>query len=514
MGRPKSDVNPKKIIELAAAGAKVTEIAEYFGVHRDVLYDRFPTELAKGKAKLRESLRREQLKSAKRGNVAMLIWLGKQYLGQTDKTIDEYILEAIKAAGLGKEELLELIRRKDQIQAAIPVVAKKSFEDFCEAAGYPRPFEKQIEMMRFGIQGSGPRLLLGARGYGKTDYLTILGVAYDVYLNPPTTWLIITKSKVRNTAIIEEIAKALQANGVKLEKQNASCIRLDGHQGKDHSVEVLTIKSSFRGRHPKRSLMDDPVTEEDVSEAMRELVNRKYNELFKLCSDITIVGQPAHGHDLYAKLRPLLDKLEVPWGSIPELDHDLEAQRLAGVDEKSIQASYFLKIVSDGQAPFEKINYLDRFPVGDSIAFLDPSHKGKDTSALSIVRQHFQGVAVVGFAAHRAWNHWLDDIVPKLLKYGVKKLAVECNGLGDQPVLMLRQLLAGKGIGVIGVDSTDNKHARIMAAGAYAHLIHLSKESDRAYTDQVTQYEYGAKHDDAPDSLASCLKWIGLIRGK
>jgi hypothetical protein len=206
--------------------------------------------------------------------------------------------------------------------------------------------------------------------------------------------------------------------------------------------------------------------------------------------------------------------MEVPYGSIPELDHDLEAQRLAGVDEKSIQASYFLKIVSDGQAPFEKINYLDRYPVGDSVAFLDPSHKGRDTSALTIMRQHFQGVAVVGFAAHRAWNHWLDEIVPKLLKFGVKKLCVECNGLGDQPVIMLRQLLQGKGIGVVGIDSTDNKHARIMAAGAYAHLIHLSKESDRAYTDQVVQYEYDAKFDDAPDSLATCLKWLGLIRGK
>jgi hypothetical protein len=45
-------------------------------------------------------------------------------------------------------------------------------------------------------------------------------------------------------------------------------------------------------------------------------------------------------------------------------------------------------------------------------------------------------------------------------------------------------------------------------------LIHLSKESDSQYLDQVVQYEYKAKHDDAPDSLASCLQWIGLIRGK
>jgi hypothetical protein len=39
----------------------------------------------KGRNNLRASLRRWQLESAKKGNVAMLIWLGKQILQQTDK---------------------------------------------------------------------------------------------------------------------------------------------------------------------------------------------------------------------------------------------------------------------------------------------------------------------------------------------------------------------------------------------------------------------------------------------
>ncbi len=397
--------------------------------------------------------------------------------------------------------------------AAAPA-AISSFEEFCVKAGYPRPYPKQVEMMRFGMGETDPRLLLGARNYGKTDYITILGVAYDCYLDKDATWLIITKSKVRNGAIMEEIAKALIANGVELEKENSSCVRRAGHQGKDHTVEALTIKSSFRGRHPKKTVMDDPVTEEDVSEKQRELVQRKYNEAFKLCQDILIIGQPAHSQDLYAKLRPLLKKMEVKWGEIPELDADLEAQRLAGVDEKSIQASYFLEILSDGSLPFEKINRIDLFGRADSVAWLDPSHKGKDTSALTIARQYGQGVAIAGFAAHRAWNHWAEDVVKYLLRFGVKRLAIECNGLGDQPVILMRQLLKDKGIGVVGVDSTDNKHACIMAAGTFAHQIHLSRESDRAYTDQVIQYEYGARLDDAPDSLARCLKWIGLIRGK
>lgn len=392
----------------------------------------------------------------------------------------------------------------------------KSFTDFCVDAGYPAPFPKQVEMMDFGIALKETRLLLGARNYGKTDYITILGAAYRLYLDATFRVLILTKEEKRVKSIVAEIAKALIANGVELEQKTALALRVKGLHGKDKSVEGLSIRSGLRGRHPDMIIMDDPVTDEDVSEATRKLVQRKYNEAHKLQSNILIIGQPAHAQDLYAKLRKLaeLKKMEVPYGTIPELDVDLEAQRLAGVDENSIQASYFLKIVSDGSLPFEKINYIPKYPAGDSVAWLDPSHKGKDTSALSIFRQHFQGIAVVGFAAHRAWNHWLDEIVPIMQKYGVKKLCIETNGLGDEPVLMARRLLKGMGIGVVGRDSTDNKHAAIMAAGAYAHLIHLSQESNKSYTDQVVQYEYGAEPDDAPDSLARGLQWVGLIRGK
>jgi hypothetical protein len=393
------------------------------------------------------------------------------------------------------------------------IASKVSFSEFCQTAGYPAPFPKQIEMMEFGINQDEPRMLLGARGYGKTDYITVMGVAYDIYLNGiETTNLIVSKSKARNTAMINEIANALKKNGVSLDKENATSIRVSGLIGKDDSVEVVTIKTSMRGRHPKRVLMDDPVTEEDVSEAMRSLVKRKYNEVMKLCSNIVVIGQPAHNYDLYAELRPMVKKLEMPYGSIPELDHDLEAQRLAGVDEASIQASYFLKIVSEGTTPFDKIRYLDHFPPGESVAFIDPSFEGGDYTAISIIKAHMQGVAVIGFAYKRAWNHCLDDIARKLQTYNVKRLCFETNSLGDQPLDILRGLF--KGVGVVGKKSNTNKHSRIMAAGTFAHMIHLSKESDKIYIDQVVKYERGAKNDDCPDSLASCLEWVGLIRGK
>lgn len=402
----------------------------------------------------------------------------------------------------------------DECLDVLPSVSKRSFSEFCQVADYPVPFDKQVEMMAFGMDNEVPRLLLGSRGYGKTDYIVILGIAYSLYLNPSKTFLIMTKSKERNASIINEIQTALAKNGVLFDKANSNFFRIKGHLGKDHSVSAVTVKTvSLRGRHPDVIIMDDPVTEDDTSEATRSLIEKKYNELFKLCSNILIIGQPAHKFDLYAKLRGIIKTMEVPHGTIPELDHDLEAQRMAGVDEASIQASYFLKPPVDGVVPFDQLNYIDKYPLGaPSVAFIDPSHEGGDYTALTIVRQYLGGIAVVGFAYKKAWNHCLEEIYPQLQRFNVGRLAFETNGLGSQPLEVLGAVF--KGVGIVGVRSNTNKHSRILMAGAFSKSLHLSRESNKAYTDQVIKYEYKAKHDDAPDSLASCLQWIGLIRGK
>lgn len=512
MPRKKKPIDAKSVQELTRLGLKVVEISDVFGVERTTIHRRFATELTKGRGELHERLRRAQMKAAERGNAAMLIWLGKQYLGQSDTTIDDYILEAIEAQGLTKDDLLEMLRTRHERESSTP---KKTFDEFCTVAGYPPPYQKQLDMMSFAMEETDPRLLLGARGYGKTDYAVIMGIAYLIYLDPSAeTNLIITKSTERNAAMLAEIQNACMKNGVIFDRANSKYLRAKGLHGKDHSVSAVTIHTvSLRGRHPKRVIMDDPVTEDDTSDATRRHVKKIYNEVTKLVMNILIIGQPAHQYDLYADLRGLVKTMEVPHGSIPELDHDLAAQRAAGVSEASISASYFLKVLTEGTTPFDKVKYLQVFPTGDSaVAFIDPSFEGGDYTAMTIMKAHMDGVAVRGFVYKKAWNHCLDELAPQLKENNVTALAFETNNLGDMPISMLRE--AFPGIRIVGRKSNTNKHARIMAAGSYAHLIHLSKDSMPLYLEHVVKYEYKAKFDDAPDSLASCLEWIGLIRGK
>lgn len=396
-----------------------------------------------------------------------------------------------------------------------------TFVEFCVNAGYPAPFPKQVEMQEFGADDGDVRLLLGSRGYGKTDYVTLLGNAFEIYLDwfehrrtgaqLQETNLIVTKSKARNTALALEMARVLKANGVPLEKENSQTVRVEGLIGKDDSAEFITIRASMRGRHHKRITMDDPVTEDDVSEAQRRMVKAKYGEALKLKANMILIGQPAHAFDLYSEIRGKVRTLEVPHGTIPELDADLEALVIAGVDQKSISMSYHLKIPKDGASIFANLKSLPKFDPGPgALAFLDPSDGG-DTTALTMATAHLNGLAIKGKVWKLAWYH-VEELIEVLVANRVRKLFFETNATGNQPIEQLRPLLAPHGIGVVGVFSTTNKHTTIKAAGSMAHLLYLSADSDKAYTDQVVQYEYRSKNDDAPDSLARLMEKLGLLK--
>lgn len=88
VGRDKTVIPPEEVFKLASIGCKDIEISDWFGIDNNTLRYNFSAELTKGREHLKQSLRRAQLEVALKGNAVMLIWLGKQYLGQTDNPLD------------------------------------------------------------------------------------------------------------------------------------------------------------------------------------------------------------------------------------------------------------------------------------------------------------------------------------------------------------------------------------------------------------------------------------------
>jgi len=87
MARPKKNIDYQLCESLAKIQCTQDEIAEVIGVSTRTLQrdKEFCRVYKKGMDQGKMSLRRLQYKAAENGNVTMLIWLGKQYLGQSDK---------------------------------------------------------------------------------------------------------------------------------------------------------------------------------------------------------------------------------------------------------------------------------------------------------------------------------------------------------------------------------------------------------------------------------------------
>ena len=93
LGRPRIEINWVEFDKLCKIQATLLEIAGWFDCSDDTIENRVKEEhgmlfseyYKRHSSGGKISLRRAQFKAALGGNTTMLIWLGKQYLGQSDR---------------------------------------------------------------------------------------------------------------------------------------------------------------------------------------------------------------------------------------------------------------------------------------------------------------------------------------------------------------------------------------------------------------------------------------------
>ena len=107
MARPKIVIDASDVEKLSGLNCSVQEIADFLGASKSTIEKRFNAAIQKGRGHVTTSLKRKQFDVAMGGNTTMLIWLGKQYLGQADK------IEQVKP-----EDLDAIIERELQRIAA------------------------------------------------------------------------------------------------------------------------------------------------------------------------------------------------------------------------------------------------------------------------------------------------------------------------------------------------------------------------------------------------------------
>lgn len=116
-GRPKFEIDYEQVKKLAALQCTQEEIASYLeGCVRTLQRDEEFCRIYKNGMDVgRMSLRRKQWKAAEDGNTTMLVWLGKQYLRQSDKAEltgkdGKPVMSTDNADDFSDDELLAIIK--------------------------------------------------------------------------------------------------------------------------------------------------------------------------------------------------------------------------------------------------------------------------------------------------------------------------------------------------------------------------------------------------------------------
>ena len=143
-GRPKKHIDLELVEKLAHIQCTYSEIASTLSISVDTLtrHKDFAAVYKRGAESGRKSLRRMQFESANKGNITMQIWLGKQYLGQSDYVTKE-VREVPRLRNLSAEELNEVLheytRQYPDIAAQAAIEAGYTLVELEEALRLPAP---------------------------------------------------------------------------------------------------------------------------------------------------------------------------------------------------------------------------------------------------------------------------------------------------------------------------------------------------------------------------------------
>ena len=89
IGRNKVVIPEEQVAQLAQYHCTNKEMADFFGVPLQTFMDNFRDIVTKNRIITKQRLRKKQLEVAMKGDRVMLIWLGKQMLGQAESPVSD-----------------------------------------------------------------------------------------------------------------------------------------------------------------------------------------------------------------------------------------------------------------------------------------------------------------------------------------------------------------------------------------------------------------------------------------
>lgn len=302
---------------------------------------------------------------------------------------------------------------------------------------------------------------------------------------------------------------------------------------KEGSIGAYGINNLPTGLHVDRALCDDIITDDDrYSKAEREKTIRSTRELLSSIIDrgksVMFVGTPWHKEDAWEEVingacpNGILKKDRDATGLIS----DAEFAKICALDTPSkIAANYYLKHVASDDLLFQnpaREHYWLNGVAHHVTAHLDAKFDGDHTTALTIMQQIPEispngrpWIQVTGWCTGEHAEKAADAIVKRCMDLKVRHFYQEKNPDKGMLYRAIMDRFKAKGypintskpVEVYNYQESTNKQYKIQTHLLY-HWQNLVWDTncDRAYRNQILDYQEGAEPDDCPDSAASLLR--------
>ena len=368
------------------------------------------------------------------------------------------------------------------------------------------------------LKGEGDRTLQAHRASYKTTCVSI-ALALIIILLPNKRTLFLRKTDADIKEIIKQVQKILKdphtqyfvqcIYGVNLKLTVESATEINTNLTTDirgtSQLVGMGCGSSITGKHFDRIFTDDIVNINDrVSKAERDRTKLVYQELQNIKNRdgrIFNTGTPWHKDDCFA-IMPEAEKFDCYSTGLIS-DEQLEAIKKS-MTRSLFAANYELRHIAAEDVIFQNPQTgADPSLVEQGECHIDAAYGGEDFSAFTIVKKRGNIFYVYG----RMWQKNIDDCLDEIQRLRAQFNAgkIYCEDNGDKGYLAKE--LRNRGERAIIYHENMHKFIKITTyLKAEWENVKFVAGTDKAFIDQICDYNENAEHDDAADSLASQIR--------
>lgn len=368
------------------------------------------------------------------------------------------------------------------------------------------------------LKGEGDRTLQAHRASYKTTCVSI-ALALIIILLPNKRTLFLRKTDADIKEIIKQVQKILKdphtqyfvqcIYGVNLKLTVESATEINTNLTTDirgtSQLVGMGCGSSITGKHFDRIFTDDIVNINDrVSKAERDRTKLVYQELQNIKNRdgrIFNTGTPWCKDDCFT-IMPEAEKFDCYSTGLIS-DEQLEVIKKS-MTRSLFAANYELRHIAAEDVIFQNPQTgADPSEVEQGDCHIDAAYGGEDFSAFTIVKKRGNIFYVYG----RLWQKNIDDCLDEIQRLRAQFNAgkIYCEDNGDKGYLAKE--LRNRGERAIIYHENMNKFIKITTyLKAEWENVKFVAGTDKAFIDQICDYNENADHDDAADSLASQIR--------